>query len=61
MKKIINLIKELWEMVKYYSTAPFECAFCPYYARCKQEIDEPEDNPDGTCKQKDIYEEEIEK
>ena len=55
IKKIFEKIKEFWDVSKYYSSATIECTFCPYYTRCTAEIESPEDNPDGTCKQKDIY------
>ena len=30
----------------------YECAECDYYERCIDTVQEPSDNPDGTCKTK---------
>lgn len=59
MSKLIDKIKEIFGSLKYYASAITECAFCPYYSRCNAEVAEPEDNPDGSCKQRRIYESNI--
>ena len=33
-----------------------ECLTCDYFDRCIREVPDPKDKEDGTCKQKDIYE-----
>ena len=33
----------------------YECAECDYYEQCIHTIQEPSDNPDGTCKTKDEF------
>lgn len=32
-----------------------ECLFCKYFDRCTNEVDDPEEYPDLSCKQKDIF------
>lgn len=32
-----------------------ECYRCEYLDICTEEIADPQDNPDGSCKQKEIY------
>ena len=32
-----------------------ECYRCPYFERCKMEVEDPEEYPDGSCMQKDVY------
>lgn len=32
-----------------------ECLFCEYFDRCINEIYDPEEYPDLSCKQKDIF------
>ena len=32
-----------------------ECLFCEYFNRCMNEVDDPEEYPDLSCKQKDIF------
>lgn len=34
-----------------------ECLFCKYFDRCMNEVDDPEEYPDLSCKQKDIFKE----
>ena len=34
-----------------------ECLLCEYFNKCLDEIDDPQDYPNGTCKQKDIFRE----
>lgn len=34
----------------------YECVSCPYHDRCVEEIDEPEDNLDGSCRTKQLFE-----
>lgn len=36
-----------------------ECLGCKYFRQCNQSVKNPEDNPDGTCKTKMIFEEGI--
>ena len=33
----------------------YECAECDYYEQCIHTVQEPSDNPDGTCKTKDEF------
>lgn len=33
-----------------------ECLRCEYYCRCEETVQEPEDNPDGSCKTKEEFE-----
>ena len=35
----------------------YECVVCPYYDRCMEEVTDPEDNIDGTCRTKQIFKE----
>ena len=32
-----------------------ECGHCEYFDRCLEEVKEPEDNSDGSCKTKEKY------
>lgn len=34
-----------------------ECVLCEYFDRCMNEVDDPEEYPDGSCRQKDIFKE----
>lgn len=36
-----------------------ECLGCEYFRRCEQTVKEPQDNPDGRCKTKMLFEEGI--
>lgn len=34
----------------------YECVGCPYFDRCVEEIEDPEDNLDGSCRTKQLFE-----
>ena len=34
----------------------YECVDCPYFDRCVEEIENPEDNLDGSCRTKKLFE-----
>lgn len=34
----------------------YECVDCPYFDRCVEEIEKPEDNLDGSCRTKQLFE-----
>lgn len=36
-----------------------ECLTCPYFKRCEIEVAKPEDYPDGQCKTKDMFNEQL--
>ena len=36
-----------------------ECLTCPYFKRCEIEVAKPEDYPDGRCKTKDMFNEQL--
>lgn len=36
-----------------------ECLTCPYFNRCEIEVANPEDYPDGQCKIKDMFNEQL--
>lgn len=61
INKLIEKLKDVWRALTYCPKACLECAFCPYYTRCEQEVEKPENNEDGSCKQRDIYKREKER
>ena len=34
----------------------YECIDCPYFDCCVEEIEKPEDNLDGSCRTKQLFE-----
>lgn len=32
-----------------------ECVYCEYFGQCHENVENPEDNPDGSCKTKEEF------
>ena len=52
LSNVIRLIKNMSDKDK---NRLLECLYCPFYEECRNTVDHPIDNGDGTCKTKELY------